>query len=63
MVDTHLIVHVASDSLDNFILMIAEIALIISSVSAGMSVLLLTDYFKRHGWQYKHRAKKMSNNG
>jgi hypothetical protein len=58
MVDTHLIVHVASDSLDNFIFTIAIIAVIMAVFSSGVSIVFLIDYFKRHGWQYKHRVKK-----
>jgi len=59
MVDTHLIVHVASDSLDNFIFTIAIIALIMAVFSSGVSIVFLIDYFKRHGWQYKRRKKQV----
>jgi hypothetical protein len=57
-----LVIKVASDALDNMTLLLTELAIIISSFSAGASILLLTDYFKRHGWQYhKKKGKRVIN--
>lgn len=54
-----LIIHLASDNVDSFILLLSQIALAMASFSAGVSVVFLVDFFKRHGWQYsKYRKKK-----
>lgn len=52
----YLIVKSATDAVDAGILLTAEIALIISSISAGISGLFLVDYFRR--LRRKRRSKK-----
>jgi hypothetical protein len=44
----YIVVKIASDSVDAFILALAQIGVILGSFSAGASILLLADYFKRH---------------
>lgn len=57
--DSHLIIHVASDTIDSYILTLAQIAIILSAFSTAACILFLIDYFRRHGWQYRHRNKKV----
>lgn len=54
--DSHLIIHVATDTVDASILLLAQIATILASFSFAVSILFLFDYFKRHGWIY-HKKK------
>jgi hypothetical protein len=56
----NLVIKVASDSVDSFILLVAQIALIMATFSAGVSIVFLIDFFKRHGWTYKHKKKKFT---
>lgn len=55
MTDTYLIIKTVSDTMDAGTLLLTQIALAMASFSTGVSVLLLADYFKRHGWQYKKK--------
>lgn len=54
--DSHLIIHVATDTIDSFILLLAQIATILAAFSTAVSIFFLIDYFKRHSWQY-HKKK------
>jgi hypothetical protein len=54
----NLVIKVASDSVDSFILLLAQIAIVMSTFSAGVSIVFLIDFFKRHGWTYKHKKLK-----
>jgi len=56
-----LIIKVASDSVDSFILTVAYIGLIMAAVSLGASIVFIVDFFKRHGWTYKHKKKLTKN--
>ena len=60
MSDPVLIIKVASDAVDNMILLVAQIAMVMSTFSTGISIVLLIDYFKRHGWQYKKKKAVVS---
>jgi hypothetical protein len=53
----YIVIKIASDALDASTLMFSQIALGLGAFSTGASVLLLTDYFKRHGWQYKKKRR------
>ena len=53
-----IIIRAVSDTQDPGILLTAEIALAMASVSAGISMMLLVDWFKRRGWVYKHKKKE-----
>lgn len=55
----NLVIRVASDQVDGFILTVAYVALITSVFSLGVSFLFLIDYFKRHSWMYKHKKRKI----
>lgn len=57
----YIIFKAISDSVDPFILYLAELGVVLGAFSAGASILLLTDYVKRHGWQYKHKKKVVVN--
>ena len=58
MVTDYIIIKAAVDTMDAGTLLMTQIALAMASFSTGVSVLLLVDWFKRHGWAYKHKKKK-----
>ncbi len=58
MTDTYLIIKTVSDTMDAGTLLMTQIALAMASFSSGVSILLLVDWFKRHGWAYKHKTIK-----
>jgi hypothetical protein len=58
MTTDYIVIKIASDALDASTLLFSQVALALGAFSTGASVLLLTDYFKRHRWQYKKKQKK-----
>jgi hypothetical protein len=54
----YIVIKLATDTIDSFILLLAQIAVITGGFSAGASIFLLIDYFKRRGWIYKRYQKR-----
>ena len=46
------------DTIDTFLLWLAVASIILAMFASGVSIVFLVDYFKRHGWPYRHKDKK-----
>jgi hypothetical protein len=56
--DSTLVIHVVSDITP--LILLSQIGIVMGSFASGVSIVFLIDFFKRKGWIYHHKKKKVT---